>query len=275
MQTQPPILHHYTSGTGLLGIFDSDSVWATLIHSLNDSNEFGHAIQQAQSFLFAKRHKSEDATLNELGSGLAESLDRIAQLNVYVACFSGMEDSLSQWRGYCPPAFGYSLGLFGEELNRIAQPQGFQLHKCIYDHDEQRRIVEKWAMHTLQDLRATLPTGVNPTVHASNNSHKYFEAFSSFAPLLKNRAFKDEYEWRLVGIVPSNDPRVKLRPGRSMLVPYVPITLGLAKNAGLVWNIRVGPTPNTQLATDAATHFFGRAKIKNGISPSMVPYREW
>ena len=275
MDTQPLILHHYTSGSGLLGIFDSDSIWATLIHSLNDTKEFGHAIERARSYMHTLRHGSTDATQNAVNETLAESLERISRLSVYVACFSAMEDSLSQWRGYCPPGFGYSLGLFGEELRNVANPQGFQLHQCIYDHNEQRRVVERWAAHALQELKASLPSGADPVEHVNKNCHNHFASFAAFAPILKDRAFKDEYEWRLVGMIPSDDPRVRLRPGRSMLVPYVPIKLGLATNDSLVWNIRIGPTPNMALASSAATYFFGRAKIKNGIGPSMVPYREW
>jgi hypothetical protein len=275
MNTQPLLLHHYTSGSGLLGIFDSDSVWATLIHSLNDSKEFGHAIDQTRAYLFSLRHRSSDNTLNSLSEGLAESLEQISQLNVYVACFSALEDSLSQWRGYCPPGFGYSLGLFGDELRRLAGTQGFQLHQCIYDHNEQRHVIEQWVSHALQDLRTSLLDGADPAKHASDNGHKYLASFAAFAPVLKNHAFKDEHEWRLIALISADDPRVKLRPGRSMLIPYVPIKLGLASNQSLVWNIRIGPTPNMVLAANAATRLFRRAHIKNGIGPSMVPYREW
>lgn len=275
MSEPDPLLHHYTSGTGLLGIFDSDSVWATLIHSLNDSKEFVHAIDQARAYMYRLQHGCTDTTKNLISKTLSESLERVASINVYVACFSAMEDSLSQWRGYCPPGFGYSIGLFGQELRRIARSQGFELHQCIYDHGEQRRIVERWAEHALHSLEETLPAGTDPVAHVNQNCHSHFASFVAFASFLKDRAFKDEYEWRLVGMIPSDDPRVRLRPGRSMLIPYVPVKLGLPTNEELVWNIKIGPTPNMRLAASAATHFFRRTKIKNGIGPSRVPYREW
>ena len=275
MSTSDLLLHHYTSGVGLLGIFDSDSIWSTLIHSLNDSKELSHAIEQARAYMYTLRHGCTDTGKNRINETLAESLERIAHINVYVACFSAMEDSLSQWRGYCPPGFGYSIGLFGEELRRIARPQGFELHQCIYEHGKQRQIIERWAAQALQSLETTLPPGADPAAHVNENCHNHFASFIAFAPVLKDRAFKDEYEWRLVGMIPSDDPRVKLRPGRSMLVPYVPIKLGLATNRDLVWNLKIGPTPNMSLASTAATHFLSRTRIKNGIGSSMVPYREW
>lgn len=269
------ILHHYTSGNGLLGIFESDSVWATQIHYLNDAKEFGHAIDQARNHLHTISHQSDDATHRALCQGLSDSLERIERLSIYVACFSAMEDSLSQWRGYCPRGFGYSIGLFAEELRRVAQPQGFQLVQCIYEHAEQRRLVETWAEQALDGLRTTLPVDLDPSEHASAESHKFFSSFAQFAPVLKNQAFRNEYEWRLVALVPSNDPRIQLRPARSMLAPYLPVKLGMQINENLVWNLRVGPTPHMGLATSALTQYFGKVKIRNGVGPSSVPYRDW
>jgi hypothetical protein len=269
------ILHHYTSGTGVLGMFDSDSIWATQIHYLNDAKEFGHAIDQARSYLFSTSQKSSDALLKELCTGLSESLEQVSKLSLYVACFSGMEDSLSQWRGYCPPGFGYSVGFFANELRRIAQPQGFDLVQCIYDQVEKHRMVEAWAQSALQQLRASLPNQGNPISHSREFAHKSFASFAQFAPVLKDSAFRNEYEWRLVGLIPSTDQRIRLRPVRSMLAPYLPIQLNMKSNENLVWNVRVGPTPHKELASSALTHYFGKVTIRNGVGPSSVPYRDW
>lgn len=269
------ILHHYTSGTGVLGMFESDSIWATNIHYLNDAKEFGHAIDQARSYLFSVSHKSTDAVLKGLCSGLSDSLEQISQISLYVACFSAMEDSLSQWRGYCPPGFGYSVGFFANELRRIAKPQGFDLVRCIYQHAEKLRLVEAWAQHALQQLRTTLPDQADPITHARGLAHKFFLGFAQFAPVLKDSAFHNESEWRLVGMIRSTDQRIQLRPMRSMLAPYLPIRLNMRNSDGLVWNIRVGPTPHKELATSALTHYFEKVNIRNGVGPSSVPYRDW
>lgn len=269
------ILHHYTSGTGVLGMFDSDSIWATQIHYLNDAKEFSHAIDQARSYLFSISHKSSDGIFKGLCAGLSESLEQISKLSLYVACFSGMEDSLSQWRGYCPPGFGYSIGFFANELRRIAKPQGFDLVQCIYEHTEKHQMVEAWAQEALQQLRASLPAQSDPTSHAREHAHKSFSGFAQFAPVLKDSAFRNEYEWRLVGLIPSTDQRIRLRSVRSMLAPYLPIQLNMQNNENLVWNIRVGPTPHKELASSALTHYFGKVKIRNGVGSSSVPYRDW
>jgi len=49
------IVHHYTSGTGLLDIFKSDSLWATSIHCMGPTphlklalNNIGHLFQKAK-----------------------------------------------------------------------------------------------------------------------------------------------------------------------------------------------------------------------------------
>jgi hypothetical protein len=38
MSALPHLLHHYTSFAGLAGIVNARSVWATMIHYLNDSS---------------------------------------------------------------------------------------------------------------------------------------------------------------------------------------------------------------------------------------------
>ena len=40
----PPILYHYTTGDALFGIVETGMLWATNLHYLNDSTEFGYAL---------------------------------------------------------------------------------------------------------------------------------------------------------------------------------------------------------------------------------------
>jgi hypothetical protein len=273
--TQPLLLHHYTGGTGLIGIFESDSIWATQIQYLNDVKEFVHAIEIAKRFLYTAKQDATDATDIALCVALCEAIASLSQMKIYVTCFSEVEDSLSQWRGYCPPGFGYSIGFCGSELRMIAKPQGFELVQCIYDDPEQQRVVKAWTTRTLSTLRQTLSSGVSPQMHVQQSYNTFLPECITFGAALKDRAFRDEREWRLVSLVLSDGPVVQLRPGRSMLVPYVPIRLDLRKNDSLIYNIRVGPTPNLDLAMMAAAQYGDRFRIKNGIGRSMVPYRDW
>lgn len=269
------ILHHYTSGTGVLGIFASDSLWATQIRYLNDSKEFAHAMELAMSALRRLRDNRNDDKYIQLCAAVSSHLESISGLALYVACFSEVHDSLSQWRGYCPSSFGYSVGFDGDLLRLIAHEQGFQLQPCVYDHNKQIQSVNAWAHETLAELDAGCPTDADPAEYTRTNCSAFLNKFIAFAPYMKNSSFEEEREWRLVGLVPSNDPRVALREGRSLLVPYVPIKLYSATDRSPIWNVCVGPTPHIELAMNSLTRLFPKANIRNGATRTMISYRDW
>jgi len=270
-----PILYHYTSGDGLLGIVGSDSLRATKIHFMNDHQEFKHATDLARGHLNALREGRSGDTQAQVAVAVSEVIESCAQLNLFVACFSEDYDSLSQWRGYCPRSFGYNIGFDGDLLLEIAREQGFHLRRCLYDRDKQDKTVKNWAIETVNRLVAEMPNDVDPKTYTQENCSSSILKFVSFAPYLKDPRFKDEHEWRMVGHVPSNDPRIALRSGRSMLVPYIPVTLNSRTDQSPVWEIRVGPTPHPELAMDAMSQFFHQIKVKNGITRTMLPYRDW
>ena len=269
------ILHHYTSGNGVLGIVETDSIWATRIQYMNDSKEFSHAIELADCYLREKEEQASDELIKEFCKLVKSHLECAAGLTLYVACFSEVEDSLSQWRGYCPPSFGYSIGFNGDRLKCIGEQQGFKLRKCIYDRNEQRRLVIEWAENSIQLLKAHYAGEDDISEYCRLKSGILLQTFVAFAPFLKHMSFKDENEWRLVSLIPTNDPRTQLRPGKAMLIPHVAIKLNLANDKDLVWNARIGPTPHIDLAMNSMTLLFNKVYFKNGIGPTSIPYRDW
>lgn len=242
---------------------------------MNDSKEFAHSIDLASSNIRARKFHSTDERFGSLCDAVIDHLDRISGMSFYVACFSAVEDSLSQWRSYCPPGFGYSLGFDQELLRTNAAKQGFALNKCIYDRKAQIQLAEGWVTETLAALTQACPSDQTPKAFCERRIGPHLNKFITFAPYMKNSAFSAEQEWRLVSLIGSNDPRVSLRPGKSFLVPYVPIHLDFTKDSELLWNACIGPTPHPNLASDAATHLFQKARFVNGIGRSSIPYRDW
>lgn len=277
MSNYPSItLHHYTSGSGLLGIISSDSIWATQIHYLNDSKELIHAVGLAKSSLQELRKGRSGDKFAQICAAVSKQLDSISRLALYVACFSEVKDSLSQWRGYCPPSFGYSLGFDGDRLATIAKQQGFQLRPCIYEINEQLENLRLWAYETVAALHLNCPEKEDPAEYTQRNSSIFLESFVAIAPFMKNHSFKDEKEWRMVGLVLSTDPKVNLRVGKTFLIPYVPIKLNSKEQTSPIWNICVGPTPHIELSLNSISHLlFQRVKIINGIEHTKIPYRDW
>lgn len=257
-----------------MGIFDSGAVWASSIHQLNDSSEFKHALELAKSEIAKVIAESNERYPAALGLQLVDLLNRSSRLSVYVACFSEAGDSLSQWRGYCPDAFGYSIGFDEEHLRNVAIAQGFTLSQCIYDVSKQRALISDWAQTTVADLA--------PYFDTLGSSHSFdtaawprLESLLLLAPFLKHQSFAEEREWRMARVVNLNDVALKLRPGKSMLIRYLEVRLSLSPTSEIVWNVCVGPTPHPELAADGVSHYLGKVKIRNGIGYSNSPYRSW
>ena len=180
------ILHHYTSGNGVLGIVESDSIWATSIHHMNDSKEFSYAIELAGNCLKGIANQTTDNLEKEFCRIIQSHLDSAAGLALYIACFSEVEDSLNQWRGYCPPSFGYSIGFDGIRLKTIGKEQGFELRKCIYDRIEQEKIVRDWAKKSIERLKANYNGKDSIAMYCRSEGDFLLQTFIVFAPCLKH-----------------------------------------------------------------------------------------
>src|ERR1017187_117129 len=99
---RPQLLYHYTSGSGLIGIIYSKSLWATSIRYLNDSTEYDLALDLARTSMRARLKASRSRWEEGLYIALSEELTGTAPADVYVTSFSENHDQLSQWRAYCP-----------------------------------------------------------------------------------------------------------------------------------------------------------------------------
>jgi Protein of unknown function (DUF2971) len=206
---------------------------------------------------------------------------------VCVASFSEVGDALSQWRGYCPNGAGYSLGFVTQDLVGEAARQGFSLARCLYDEASQReaimRVLEE-VRHSVQWAQA-LERGTRFSYYQVTGV--WLDRFMPLAPTIKHRAFHEEQEWRLISArVPFKDSRWCVRAGRSMLIPYLPITLAPMGGPLPIQEVVVGPTPHMDLAAIAAGVLLGRKlelvtrtglkpRYPEQIRPSGVPYRNW
>lgn len=270
----PKLLHHYTSGANLLNITNSGNLWATHILYMNDAQELAHAADLAkQRFNFRKSLSSNDR-LMKICDALIDSLSGGLWGSMYVVCFSEASDSLSQWRGYCPPNLGYSLDFDAERLQAVAERYGFSLRPCIYDRARQEMIVKSWSDKTLDFLVELPETEEEISEFCRVNTGGAMAEFREFGPFLKHESFKDEREWRMASLVFDRD-NIGLRPGKSFLVPYFPIELGLKSEYSPLWGITVGPTPHRDLAMFSLSHLFAKIKITNGIQNTQIPFRDW
>jgi len=103
----PKTLYHYTSLEALQSIVKSKKLRASNIRFLNDMSE---TLIFRQDVLEVLRQRANGG---ERAQALAELIDHIESRplqSLFVASFSEKGDLLSQWRAYCPPGLGVSIG---------------------------------------------------------------------------------------------------------------------------------------------------------------------
>lgn len=268
-------LFHYTSAQSLLGIIESKSIWATKIQYMNDSKEFTHAIELANSSLNSIKISSTDEKITVICNNIKNVLERTLDCNVFVICFSEVGDSLNQWRGYCPPNLGYCIGFNFRELAEQTKEQGFILRKCIYNAVEKSELIEVWVREVVDIFSQKVLGGQNIDDTSWIHDYGYIARFIKMASVMKDVSFADEKEWRLIGLVSYGVGKIELRAGKQLLVPYVPISLDFSQSANLLWKLIIGPTPHLELAMRSASVLNDKVCFTNGVTGTVIPYRDW
>jgi len=277
-QDPPPQLNHYTNAEALLGIMKGRALWATHIRYLNDSHEFLHTIEIAKDFISELQMTDNSPLLETLWSYLDESMPG----NTFVISFSEETDLLSQWRGYCPSG-GYSLGFNSNKLKQLAEQQRFVLVKCTYNRGEQEIFVR-----SLMDEAVT----AFPSYHLSQSlgddatedyrirvfvSRWFFPRMQRLASAMKDPAFIEEKEWRLVGALHTPLPPFNIRTRGALLVPYE--VFELAPNChqpleGVIESILIGPNADQELAAFGVDRLQQLGLVRGMmVERSKVPYR--
>lgn len=185
---------------------------------------------------------------------------------------------MSQWRAYCAPTGGYSLGLPWLQLRRVALSQGFFLSPCEYDGQKQYRMMEEIVDYHVQQFRAC---GREENARAAAVAAA--RDIARYAPMLKDSAFEEEREWRLVSFSrPINDTSVKFRAGETTVLPYLEFHLetaehpfrpnARAREKAVI--IRAGPSANDGAAsyvTQALKYKYFNGGVLHSVS--QIPYR--
>jgi len=230
------MLWHYTDASGLMGIVEHERLWATQTSFLNDSTELEYGFDLAMSVIASYDRTNLKEATDRFLTGLVDPekpelknwLDK--HLDVYVTCFSGDGDMLSQWRAYSgrDDAGGYALGL-GTRPPLQGWPQmapgdhEFALRQVLYDPIEQQA-----ACHSLIDaLVAVLDADPSDNELTKSFARNLIDGVVELASWCKHPAFEEEREWRIV-YVRNNDASkvdVQHRISRGLLVPYVKLEL--------------------------------------------------
>lgn len=247
-------LFHYCSNSAFVSIVESRSIWLSDLSLSSDELE-GKWIRR----VFSKSCEKHGLRHDEIDD-LMQHLDNlIAIIGGAGFCLSQKADLLSQWRGYADGGCGVSIGFDKGYLERLSKFQkkddsnpeqdakfGFVLQKVEYNekkqsvtiNDKSESIVRCVSDGALRYGRYTL---LGKPCDEEINRHK--EAYNMLGIrmlmllpeiyTLKNPAFSEEKEWRLIAIVPKGYKEedvgmladVNYRATTDKVVPFIPVEL--------------------------------------------------
>ena len=193
-------LHHYTTFDAVKEILRSHTLHLTHAAFSNDRSELIYGLNLIEN-LFTEA--SEEAFSRE---------DFLSILHFhtqpYVFCLSEAEDMLSQWDRYAGRN-GCCI-TFSHEISKLTSGDHLALAPIIYHEEEQRRYLA-----FLNEERQ------KPEYRGQNrfSTNLYFLLSVVF---MKNIAFSEEKEWRIVNIVKQDAfDAIEYRSGSRFLKPYV------------------------------------------------------
>lgn len=265
---QPETLFHYTSIHGAEGILTSKSIWASLLHFMNDSREWLYALDLVRQHLQRHIRAREDRNWLAFIADLSQSLGRIQRMNICVFSLSAAPNQLSQWRAYCPPEGGYELIFERKALEEHLKRHGFQLKPCVYDLEAQQQVVSSVVdpiignIGGLKDDRAVDDAREEALGHLASQ-------LSIAAPVLKHPDFIEEKEWRAFAPVRSDDPRMHYHIKGSIVVPHCILDLETSSSPFPITQVMVGPNTHQELAIRG----LGALKSKVAVGVSSTPLR--
>ena len=288
----PERLYHYTSINGVRGILDARSLWASQIHFLNDTQEFKYSLgilkKVISEFLdgLPKRvapaggiptppSKPEEwlSLFYHLIEEIYFDFKVFSKTPVCVFSFSERGDLLSQWRGYCPPGGGYSIGFRSELLVPWLEAKKLFLEPCICDEREQENIIRDEITKKGENLIKRLTDEPkDPQKIMQELSVDFFMEFSRIASKLKHPAFHEECEWRIIS-EPIDNQQMSFRLRKSIFLPYLAIDFTDIESFPID-EIIIGPAPEQYLARFSLLQFLLRKGLKISIKESSTPYRE-
>jgi len=278
------VLYHYTSVSGLTGIVESKTLWASHIYSLNDSSEITHARDILKNEINLKCKQSIPENEKEFLQQFYDWLDSFTQTPYHIFIFALSEKGslLSQWRSYTPHGKGISIGFEPKTLMRKVKEQNFKIAKCLYEPHEQsdltRALLDKMLITFRRECESLDLSKYHP-------SQRYFLLLDKFRgdilqvfSTIKHPAFREEQEWRIISpyFPKYTIPKIKFREGASMLVSYVEIDIKNNNNDSILFEkVILGPTSHNNLAMANLSAYLSNKRVCNTTCSSCIPYREW
>ena len=233
----PKILYHYTDVTGVKGIIESQSLWATSINFLNDPDELVYGldviIDSIESSKLSKSFSTAMWALLDVSKKMILEGESETS-NTYVISFCEEQEILGQWRLYGRNGLGYCLGIeFHPDLLLGAIPEDASIGNfgvvnfpkpILYNKDNQIKYLSK----IFEAIDCFLLEFFD-TTGVGKDSKRKFQIYTSIVhytidhllPYIKKPEFNEEREWRIVVKQKSPNWKTHYRASGSLISPFI------------------------------------------------------
>ncbi|WP_341514536.1 DUF2971 domain-containing protein (plasmid) [Rhodococcus qingshengii] len=311
------VLYHYTDAAGLHGILKSSTIWATDSRHLNDTDEIAFSAGAVAAEIRRLAEGLPDLTAAEIAEcadyfesrkngqmpagpylaprrdalwAVANQLDSLdglgaftgeSRASTFVACFSELGDSLSQWMGYGNSGGGYAIGFSRSALESATHKfkGGTKSHasvlspqKVLYGKKNRDEYIKRAIEYLVNTGHPELEA--NPVVEYTKYAMNALSVAVRMSAVSKNKGFSNEEEWRLLYASHGLTPDIQYRSGGPAgLVPY--LEFSFPKES--VCTIVVGPSESAKLRRRLVAQILEvyDYRVSNiPIIKSKVPYRK-
>jgi hypothetical protein len=276
-------VYHYTSLAGFQGITQDGYVWATHSDYLNDASEARHLLSVITKNVRDWKIQ-EDIDYSSARSQLLSFIEEPIATQHFIASFSEVGDSLSQWRAYCKQG-GVSLGISPHSLLSadVVNQAGVRIRDVDLNLFKVRYISHESFSEATDGLLEFFSIWLEQAEDDAQRRMLYENVLGSLVCHYKHAGFLEEREWRLVVSEesPSRDLQLDFRPSVSSLIPYVQVRLfgNRAETRSLdqiVTEVIVGPGSHMELNRRAIERYLAqRGMSQIPVRCSSIPYRHW
>jgi hypothetical protein len=283
-------LFHYCSNAAMVSIIAHKEIWASELALSNDELE-GKWIRE----IFIEYCKEKNISAYQQAE-LLTHLDIVIDMARYAGfCMSEEGDLLSQWRAYSDNAAGISIGFnseYFEKLGNLRRDRGdeFSAHltRIEYDIAEQKKLI---AEHADQIFKLIEEGALRrPTLIASDEEQQewkkkfhrmglHFLFFYFFLFKMKNPAFREEREWRVISHIFREDraanfgqlAKMDFMPKLDRVVPFTRIKLEVLPETSLTEIILGQRNTTPERVVEALLYKYGWQNV--AVKRSRASYR--
>jgi len=282
------VIWHYTTGTALLNIIETGTLYATQVSCLNDSTEVSYAgdllhsagVRLGAGNLSPEQRQAVElllrATVDGRLASAASPINSTASSWWFVTCFSSERDDLSQWRAYGTGENGYAIGFRAGALFR----QDNYVARVNYDAEQQEAVAARIAEASLRFFMEGLQNGRSDSaIEWANEFFPDWERrIGQLSPMIKDPAFRAEKEVRAVHRLRDHElPKLRFSQKNALMARHLPLSFPPppvpdSKMLPIV-EVLVGPSRHMEVSRVSVDTFMRQRHYDVPVTKSRIPFQ--